>query len=391
MIEADFFTKGVLEIIDEKSFKQKLASGKKLRIKYGVDPTRPDIHLGHSVVMWKLRQLQDAGHTVIFLIGDYTTKIGDPSGRSTTRPMLSDEEIKKNAETYFDQVGKILDLEKAEIRYNSEWFSKMAFNDILQIAAKFTVAQIIERDDFEKRLEAGVDVGLHETLYPLMQAYDSVILKADVAFCGGDQKFNELTGRDLQKKMGQFPQDVLMVKLLVGLDGKIKMSKSADNYIGIAEPANMMFGKIMSIPDDVIIEYFMLATPLKNDEISEIQEELSAGKNPRDIKMRLGFEIVKLYHGEEAAREAEGEFVNVFSKKELPSEIPLVEIEPARYNLPILLIELGAALTIGEARRLIEQGGVKIDEERVLDSKALIDVKSGMLIQVGKKKYFRIK
>jgi len=387
----DFFQKGIAEIIDEKSLKEKLKSGKKLRIKYGVDPTRPDIHLGHAVSMWKLKELQDAGHTVIFLIGDYTTKIGDPSGRNSTRPILSDAEIKENAKTYFDQASLILDLKKAEVRYNSEWLAELTFNDILQIAGKFTVAQIIERDDFEKRLKSGNDVGLHEMFYPLMQAYDSVVLKADVEFGGTDQKFNILAGRELQKKMGQTPQDIILVKLLVGTDGKIKMSKSVDNYIGITEEPNSIFGKTMSIPDNMVIEYFSLATLLSKKEVQAISDELHSGVNPRDIKIKLASEIVKLYHGKDAADAAKEEFINVFTKKALPSDIPLVAIEVGTYDLPSFLVNLGACASNSEARRLIEQGGLKIDETKITDWKAQIGAKSGMLIQAGKMKYYRIK
>lgn len=387
----EFFQKGISEIIDEKSLRQKLKSGKKLRIKYGVDPTRPDIHIGHAVSMWKLKELQDAGHTVIFLIGDYTTKIGDPSGRNTTRPVLTDKEIKENAKSYFEQASLILDLSKAEVRYNSEWLAKLTFNDILQIAGKFTVAQIIERDDFEKRLDAGNDVGLHEMFYPLMQAYDSVVLNADVEFGGTDQKFNILAGRELQKKMGQAPQDIILVKLLVGTDGKVKMSKSVDNYIGITEKPNSIFGKTMSIPDNMIIEYFSLATLMSIKEVEKMEAELESGANPRDLKMKLAEEIVGLYHGKEAAKSAKEEFVNVFSKKELPKDIPEVVIEEGTYDLPLFLVNLGAATSNSEARRLIEQGGLKIDETKITDWKAQIGAKKGMLIQVGKMKYYRIK
>jgi tyrosyl-tRNA synthetase len=387
----EFFQKGISEIIDEKSLKEKLKSGKKLRIKYGVDPTRPDIHIGHAVSMWKLKELQDEGHTIIFLIGDYTTKIGDPSGRNTTRPMLTDKEIKENAKTYFEQASLILDLSKAEVRYNSEWLAELTFNDILQIAGKFTVAQIIERDDFEKRLKSGNDIGLHEMFYPLMQAYDSVVLKADVEFGGTDQKFNILAGRDLQKKMHQVPQDIILVKLLVGTDGKIKMSKSVDNYIGITEAPNSMFGKTMSILDSMIIEYFSLATLMSIKEVERIEAELKSGANPRDLKMKLAGEIVELYHGKEAAKAAKEEFISVFSKKELPKDIPEIAIEEGTYDLPLFLVTLGAAASNSEARRLIEQGGLKIDEAKVTDWKAQVGVKKGMLIQVGKMKYYRIK
>ncbi len=389
-MDKDFFEKGVAEIIDEKSLKTKLSSGRKLRIKLGVDPTRPDIHIGHAVAIRKLRQLQDEGHKIIFLIGDYTTKIGDPSGRNKTRPILSDEEIAKNAKTYFDQVGKILDIKKTEIRYNSEWYSKMKFSEILELCSLFTVAQIIERDDFEKRLKSGSDIGIQETLYPIMQAYDSVILKADVEFGGTDQKFNILAGRSLQKKMGQEPQDIIMVKLLVGLDGKEKMSKSLDNYVGITESANSQFGKIMSIPDSLIIEYFNLCTDLPAKEIEKHKEDLKKGTNPRDIKEKLAFEIVKIYHSEKDAEGAIQEFKNVFTKKELPTDIPEVKIS-GNYELPLFLIEVGAAGSNSEAKRLIEQGGVKIDGAKITDPKSDIATHAGMIIQVGKKKVYKIK
>jgi tyrosyl-tRNA synthetase len=390
-MEKEFFTRGVAEIIDEKSFKEKLASGKKLTIKMGFDPTRPDIHLGHAVGLWKLRELQDAGHKIVFLIGDYTTKIGDPSGRNTTRPVLDDKEIKENAKTYFEQVGKILDVEKAEVRYNSEWFSKMHFSDILVLAGKFTVAQIIERDDFQKRLQAGNDIGLHELLYPLMQAYDSVMLQADVEFGGTDQKFNLLAGRDLQRKLGQTPQDIMMVDLLVGTDGQHKMSKSLDNYIAIFDEPKEMYGKIMSIPDALMLNYFELATKISKQEIDSIKKELDEGKNPRDIKMKLAFEIVRLYHGVAAAEDAQEEFIKVFSNRELPTDIPEVKIEYGNYQLADLLILLQAVESKSEARRLIEQGGLKIDETKIADPNSPIAVTKDMLIQVGKRKIYRIK
>lgn len=386
----DFFKKGVAEIIEESSIKKKLASGKKLRIKYGVDPTRPDIHLGHAVAMWKLKELQDEGHIIIFLIGDYTTKIGDPSGRSAARPILSDEEIKQNAKTYFDQVGKILDVKKTEIRYNSEWYTKMSFNDILQIAGKFTVAGIIERDDFSNRLKKGVDVGLHELLYPLMQAYDSVVLEADIAFCGTDQKFNELAGRELQKKMGQKPQDIIMVRLLVGLDGKEKMSKSLNNYIGITEDANSMFGKVMSISDSLINEYFELCTDVSAGDMKKYDKQIKAGTNPRDIKAVLAAKIVELYYDKKAAERAKEEFSKVFSKKELPTDIPEKKIK-GTYALPLFLIELGACSSNSEARRLIEQGALRVDGTKITDPKSEIAAHPGMIVQVGKKKFYKIK
>ena len=386
----DFFEKGVVEIIDGKSLQSKLSSGKKLRVKLGVDPTRPDIHIGHAVLLRKLKELQKEGHKIIFLIGDYTTKIGDPSGRNKTRPILSDDEIAKNAKTYLDQVGKILDVKKTEIRYNSEWYSTLSFSDTLKITSLFTVAQIIERDDFEKRLKAGSDIGIQETLYPIMQAYDSVILKADIEFGGTDQKFNMLAGRSLQKKMGQTPQDIMMTKLLVGLDGKEKMSKSLDNYVGITESPNFQFGKIMSIPDSAIIEYFTLCTDLSAKEIGKYEADLKTGVNPRDVKEKLALEIVKMYHSEKEAEKAKQEFKNVFTKKELPSSIPEIKIS-GNYDLPLFLIEIGAASSNSEAKRLIEQGGVKIDGAKITDPKSDIATHKGMIVQVGKKKAYKIK
>jgi len=386
---ADLYSRGVEEIIDEKSFREKLNSGKKLRIKMGVDPTRPDIHLGHTVGLRKLRQFQEAGHTVIFLIGDFTTKIGDPSGKSKTRPMLSDDEIKRNADTYLAQVGKILDLEKIEIRSNSEWFSRLDFNDILQIAAKFTVAQILERDDFEKRLKGRTDIGLHELLYPVMQAYDSVMLQADVEIGGTDQKFNMLAGRALQRKVGQAPQDIITTKILVGTDGVDKMSKSLDNYIGVSEPVDEQFGKIMAIPDSQIVNYFTLCTDVPLNEIDTYRIEMAQGKNPRDYKEKLAEIIVTMYHSTAEAESAAKNFVKRFRDKELPEDLPEVKLEGS-YSLPLLLINLSAVKSNSEARRLVELGGVKIDGVKVGDVNAAISVYPGMIIQVGKRKAYKI-
>jgi tyrosyl-tRNA synthetase len=389
-MQDNLWISGVNEIISKESLDKRLKSGKKLRIKFGVDPTRPDIHLGHAVVMWKLKALSEMGHTVIFLIGDYTTKIGDPSGRNTTRPILSDAEIKKNAKTYFDQASKILDLKKVEVRYNSEWFSKIKFNDIINIAGKFTVSSILERDDFSKRLKDNVEVGLHELLYPLMQAQDSVELKSDIEVGGTDQRFNILAGRELQKKVGQVPQEVVLFDLLIGTDGKNKMSKSLDNYIGITESSESMFGKVMSIPDSMILPYFELCALYDEKRLKTVRGELDSGKNPRDLKEKLAMEIVKLYHDEKSATEAKDAFVSQFRDKKLPDIMPEVELS-GNYELTLLLIELGAATSNSEARRLIEQGAVKIDEAKITDLKAPIAVHKGMVIQVGKRNYWRIK
>ena len=388
-MKKDFFKKGIAEIINENSLKSKLQSGKKLRIKMGVDPTSPDIHLGHAVGIRKLRQLQDKDHKIIFLIGDYTSKIGDPSGKKVTRPILSDNEIQQNAKTYFQQVGNILDVSKTEIRYNSEWYKKMGFNDLLQIAAKFTVAQILERDDFENRIKKGIDIGIHEMLYPIMQAYDSVILKADVEFGGNDQKFNMLAGRTLQRKMKQTPQDIVITKLLVGLDGKDKMSKSLDNYIGIVEKPETQFGKVMSISDKQILEYFELCTDEDIDAIKKYSDRLKKGENPRNVKAELAGKIVELYHGKKEAEKADKEFSKVFAKKELPSKIPEVKLSGS-FKLPLLLIELRACDSSSEARRLITQNAVKIDGAKISDPGAKISLHKGMIIQVGKRKYYKI-
>ncbi len=385
----ELLSRGVTEVIVKSELEKKLASGKSLRIKFGVDPTRPDIHLGHAVVLWKLKQLQDAGHTIIFLIGDYTAKIGDPTGRNATRPMLSDEEIKANAKTYIDQVGQILDIAKTEVRYNSEWYEKMSFADILLLSSKITLQQIIERDDFAKRLKSGIEIGMHEMLYPLMQAYDSVVLKADVAF-GSDQKFNELAGRDLQKKMGQAPQDVVVTEILVGTDGKEKMSKSLDNYIAITDSATEMYGKVMSIPDSAILTYFKLCTDVEEKALKVIEDELTSEKNPRDIKSELAKLIVERYHNAEEAEEAELEFSRVFSNKEMPTEISTHQVENDSINIIDLICEVGFAESRGEARRLVEQGGVSIDSEKITDPSLTIETSGEKILKVGKLKFVRI-
>ncbi len=377
-------TRGVEEIIEKETLLKKLKSGKKLRLKLGVDPSRPDIHLGHAVLLRKLREFQNLGHKIIFLIGDYTAQIGDPSGVNKTRPMLSKTEIEKNAQTYIEQVGKILDVKKAEIRRNGEWFSKLSFGDIIKITSNFTVARILERDDFEKRLKKGIDISLHEIIYPVMQAYDSVMLRADVEFGGTDQKFNMLAGRALQKKMGQPEQDIFTAKILVGTDGSQKMSKSLDNYIGITEPPGEIYGKVMSIPDSLISDYAELCTDL-------LLTSLKKYKNPRDAKAHLAFEIVKIYHGEKAAKDSEKEFMRVFRKKELPKDIVELKIKTGTRELIDLLCELKLTSSKSEARRLIEQGGVEIDGTCISDFKAKIGVHNGMILQVGKRKFVKLK
>lgn len=386
----DLLTRGVDQIIGADELRQALGSDRKLRLKFGVDPTRPDLHIGHAVVMRKLRALQDLGHTVIFLIGDYTTKIGDPSGKSKTRPILSDAEIQTNVKTYLDQVGQLLDINQAEIRYNSEWLGQLSFGDLVGLAANFSVAQTIERDDFKNRLQSGQEVSLHELLYPLMQAYDSVILKADAEFGGTDQLFNLMAGRDLQKKLGQPPQIIFTCKLLIGLDGTNKMSKSLDNYVAVTDTPSDMFGKIMSLPDPLIIHYFELCTDVDLDQLKAVEQTLTAAANPRDVKASLAREIVRIYHDESAAREAAAAFDKQFRDHELPADIPDYHVNADSLRLSDLLVESDLASSKSEARRLIEQNGVKLNQT-VVTSDDVIKFKTGDLIQVGKRRFLRLK
>lgn len=386
----DLFERGIDEVIEAKALEKLLRGSKKLRLKLGVDPTSPDLHLGHAVTMRKLRQLQDLGHKVILIIGDYTAKIGDPSGRNAMRPVLSDGEIKKNAKTYFDQAGKLLDVKKAEIRYNSEWLGKLKFDDLLKLAANFTVPQLIERDDFRTRLFENKELGLHELLYPVMQAYDSVELKADVEFGGSDQRFNILAGRALMKKMGMAPQQVLLTKLLIGTDGKQKMSKSLGNYIGVADEPTDMYGKVMSIPDELIGEYYELCTDVPTESIDAAIKTIANGANPRDVKASLAREIVRLYHSDEAADLAAEAFSQTFSQKLGPAEGMIdVRFINREHELVEALLLLKIVSSKSEARRLIAQGGVTVNDKRVNpDDKNTI--RPGDLMQVGKKRFFKL-
>lgn len=381
--------RGTEEAIDAKHLEKDLTSGATLRIKLGADPTAPDLHLGHAVVLRKLREFQKLGHTAVFLIGDYTALIGDPSGKSKTRPQLSAEEIERNAKTYFEQAGKILDLKKCVIRYNSEWFGEFSLADLIKLTSNFSEARILERDDFSKRLKEGVEIGAHEVLYPMMQAYDSVMINASVEIGGTDQRFNMLAGRDLQRKMGMPEQDVIMCPLLIGLDGEKKMSKSLGNYIALNDAPNDMYGKVMSIPDKLIIHYFELATELALDEIKKMEKDLKGGKNPRDVKMRLAREIVAMYHSAKDAKKAEDNFIGVFQKKEKPEDIATHKIKGKSENILEVLVNSKLAPSKGEARRLIEQGGVKINDETVKDIN--FEVKKDSLIQKGKRFFVKTK
>jgi len=390
-IEA-LLTRRVDQVVVEESLRERLASGEKLRVKLGVDPTAPDIHLGHSVALKKMREFQDMGHQAILIIGDYTSLVGDPSGKSKTRPMLSSEEIEVNAQTYLDQAGKVLDLDKLEIRHNSEWFSKMTFKDILDLVGKFTVARIIEREDFRNRLDEGSDIGMHELLYPVMQAYDSVQLNADIELGGTDQRFNILAGRDLQKKLGQKPQDAMFLgPILVGTDGVKKMSKSLNNYIGLTESPEDMYGKTMSIPDAIMWDWFLMATDVPQLEIQEIRTACDDGEmNPREAKARLAMEIVTAYHSDADAAKAEEHFNRTVRNKEIPDEIEEFAVSAGKHGLIDLLSDSKLASTKSEARRLIEQGGIKVDGEAIKEIKAEIDVKEPVLIQKGKRGFIRI-
>ncbi|WP_417903581.1 tyrosine--tRNA ligase [Caldimonas brevitalea] len=384
--------RGCDELLPQEEWITKLArseaTGVPLRIKLGLDPTAPDIHIGHTVVLNKMRQLQDLGHTVIFLIGDFTSTIGDPSGRNTTRPPLTPEQIKANAETYYRQASLVLDPDRTEIRYNSEWSDPLGARGLIQLAAKYTVARMMERDDFTKRYKAGTPISVHEFLYPLMQGYDSVALKSDLELGGTDQKFNLLMGRHLQQEYGQEPQCILTMPLLEGLDGVEKMSKSKGNYVGISEAPNEMFGKLMSISDDLMWRYFTLLSFRPEDEIERLKAECQAGRNPRDAKVMLAQEIVARFHDTRAAEEALVDFNNR-AKGGIPDDIPEVTLSGAPLGIGALLKQAGLVPSSSEAMRMIEQGGVKIDGATVSD-KALKLAAGSFVVQVGKRKFARV-
>ncbi|MGB8954799.1 MAG: tyrosine--tRNA ligase [Tumebacillaceae bacterium] len=388
--------RGAVEIIPEEELVAKLRrsvkTGKPLKVKLGLDPSAPDIHLGHTVVLQKMRQLQDLGHQVTVIIGDYTGMIGDPTGKSETRKQLTEDQVRENAATYVKQLFKVLDESKTTIRYNSEWLSPMNFADVISLAAKTTVARMLERDDFEKRYTTQQPISLHEFFYPLMQGYDSVALESDIELGGTDQKFNLLMGRMLQKEYGQEQQVILTMPLIEGLDGVAKMSKSLGNYIGIDEEPKEMYGKAMSIPDELMAKYYELVTDLSLEEVTAIREGLeNKTLHPRDAKMRLAREIVRMYHGEEAALAGEEHFKTVFQKRALPDDMPEVTLDAGTVWIVKLLTDLKMAPSNGEARRLVQGGGVKINEEKVTDVDAQIELADGMVVQAGKRKFARIK
>lgn len=394
--QLDIIQRGAEEIISvadlERKLERSFRTNAPLIVKEGFDPTAPDLHIGHTVSIRKLKQFQDLGHTVVFVIGDFTGRVGDPSGRSKTRPAMSDEDIERNAETYREQVFKILDPQKTRVRFNSEWLGTLTPYDFLRLTSLYTVARMLERDDFEKRFKANQPIAILEFLYPLLQAYDSVALKADVELGGTDQKFNLLLGRTLQEHFGQEPQVCLMLPLLPGTDGTDKMSKSLGNYIGISESAKEIYGKTLSIPDDLIVSYFVLATDVAKAEIDRIADDLKHGRiNPRDPKRRLARELAALYHSQEAAEQAEVEFDRVFAKKETPETVPDFAV-PGDGEIPLakLIVDAGGAKTNGEARRLIDGGGVQLDGEKVADPMVRVKIVKPALLKVGKRFFVRL-
>jgi len=397
---AAILKRGVAEIITEAELLRLLNSGRILTLKQGFDPSAPDIHLGHVVGLRKLRQFQELGHKVILIVGDWTARIGDPSGQSATRPMLSPNEIERNAQTYMEQFFKVVDKDKTELRWQSEWFSRFTLDEVIKLTSKFTIAQLLAREDFNKRYGSGNPISLTEMLYPLLQGYDSVAIQADVEFGGSDQKFNCLVGRELQQSTGQPPQQVFLVPLLIGTDGHQKMSKSLNNHIGVAEPPREIYGKVMSIPDPLILDYFELVTDVPEEEIAEFKEQLKTNSvNPMNLKKRLAHEIVRQFHGKQAADEAQEHFTQVFQKRKIPKETRTVELHgisrpsgkleiEVQRDITSLIVETGLAKSRSEANRLLAQGAIEVDGEKV--STSLVSLKDGSVIKVGKRRFLRM-
>jgi len=387
--------RGTVEVFNEQELAEKLAgaakAGRQLRIKLGLDPTSPDIHLGHTVVLRKMRQFQDLGHKAVLIIGDYTARIGDPTGQNATRPMLSPEQIEENAKTYLAQAGKILDTskDKLEVRHNTEWLEKMTLMELIQLAAKKTVAQMLQRDSFKQRLQNDIDVYTHEFIYPLMQGYDSVAVKSDVELGGTDQTFNNLVGRDIQRAYGQQPQVVITMPILVGLDGKEKMSKSKGNYIGVTDEPNNMFGKVMSISDEMMENYFTLLTNLSAEKITELVNPEKT--HPKETKVLLAKTILTQFYDEKTADAAAAEFDKIFAKGQLPDDMPEVKMSAEPIMASKLLVTAGLVPSGSEAKRMVKQGAVEIDKNKINDPNTLITPADGMIIQVGKRKFARLK
>ncbi|MCX7653551.1 MAG: tyrosine--tRNA ligase [Fervidobacterium sp.] len=388
--QIEILKRNCVDLISEEELLERLKEGRPLRVKLGVDPSRPDLHLGHAVVLRKLKQFQDLGHHVILIIGDFTAMIGDPSGRSTTRPMLSREEVIENAKSYANQAFMILDKNKTEIRYNNEWLGSMTFADVVKLAGKYTVARMLEREDFAKRYSEGTPISIAEFLYPLAQAYDSVAVQADVELGGTDQLFNLMVGRKIQEEHGLKPQIVLTMPIIEGTDGKLKMSKSYNNYIGFTDEPKDMYGKVMSIPDELIVKYAKLLIDVDEHTVADMEKKINEKLvNPRDYKMWLAKELVKQFHGEERAKEAEEYFVTVFQKKEIPDEMPEVKIQTGSYNIVDLLDKLGIG-TRSEIKRLIAQGGVYLDNNRIDNFKVVVEIKEPHILRIGKRQFIKI-
>ena len=393
--ELKVIRKGVEEIIPEEELIRKLEksakTGKPLRVKYGIDPTGFDVHIGHLVPIRKMREFQDLGHTGVIIIGDFTAQIGDPTGRDESRPPLTAEMVKANSEKYMEQLFTVLDEDKTEVRWQSEWFGKMDMSDVLKLMGKFTLAQFMAHDTFRNRYEQGLPLGMHEIMYPILQSYDSVAIESDIELGATEQKFNILCGRDMQRCFNMEQQIAVLSPILIGTDGVQKMSKTFNNYIAVFDPPNEKFGKVMSIPDSLILNYFNYATKLDPDEITIIKKELEGGANPMIFKKQLAREIVKLYHGEEAAQEAQAAFEKVFSNKELPDEMPVFETKEDKIKLIKLLADNGLCASNSEAKRMILQNAVTVDGNRWTDLEGELQIEDGMVIKVGKRKFLQIR
>lgn len=393
--QLDILSKGAVDLLPNEDFVRKLersiATGKPLRAKLGLDPSRPDIHIGHAVVLNKLRQFQDLGHTVVLIIGDFTAMIGDPTGKSKTRPALTLEETRENGKTYVEQAAKILDMSKTEVVYNSQWLDAMSFREVITLSAKYTVAQLLERDDFTKRYRSGEPISVHEFLYPLSQAYDSVAVQSDVELGGTDQKFNLLVGREIMKAYGHEPQCILTMPILEGTDGVEKMSKSLDNYIAVTDSARDMFGKTMSIPDTLISRYLRYACFAGDSEVAAMETSLADGSlHPRTAKVDVAKRVAAIYHGQDAADEAFAEFERVFVKKDIPDVIDDFTVDGTSTDIISLLTSTGMAQSKSEARRLLQQGGVSIDGNKVTDIAAIVELASPVILRVGKLRFMRV-
>ncbi len=387
----NILNRGTIEVLVKKDLENKLLSGKRLNIKFGIDPSGKDLHIGHMVPLRKLREFQELGHHIQLLFGNFTGQIGDPTGKNEARKIKTQQELEENAKTYLSQAKKVLDIDKVNVVWNADWLGKLNFADVIKLCANFTVSQMMERDMFQERIKKNQPICVHEFMYPLMQGYDSVALKSDVEIGATEQTFNLLAGRILQKAYGQTPQDIITVPILEGTDGKMKMGKSENNYIGVTEAPAEMYGKIMSIPDTLIVRYFELATDLATDEIYDIKKQLSEGENPRNLKMKLARTIVGIYHDKESAKSAENEFVEIFSNKGLPDNIEEKVLLCTIIGIVDLLNDTKSVPSKNEARRLIEQGGIKVDGEKVTDVAMSIDLRKEILLQVGKRKFLRVK